>query len=359
MRILLAHITQNRGGVEKRFLGYAKFILSQNDHQYDVLISRSFLHGLDHGIICSSGNRLIKYGFAWDKKNKFTRYIDYIYLTIVLLFCNRKSYDIVHFPTTTSLIFRNLVQAEKKVYSVVTSESKGLMNMLCSQRFSQIMKERYIIDCLDTRIREKIVNRFPDNTDRVFASPCSFIDYNHTKPDFNMKENTICFVGRLLDFKGIDLLLKVIPGIIEKTSFRVLILGRGEFESEIRELIDKFHWQSKVTLSYSTNPKKELKKSKIFLSLQRDENYPSQSLLEAMACGNSIIATNVGLTHLIVKNDFGVLIDDEQQLLEAIVAYSQESADSLKEKGEKARCFALSSHTVERFHDYLISIYEN
>jgi glycosyltransferase involved in cell wall biosynthesis len=49
--------------------------------------------------------------------------------------------------------------------------------------------------------------------------------------------------------------------------------------------------------------------------LQHFNNYPSQSLLEAMACGNAVVATNVGETHRLVDETVGLLIEPEAPAL--------------------------------------------
>lgn len=51
-----------------------------------------------------------------------------------------------------------------------------------------------------------------------------------------------------------------------------------------------------------------LSHSLVFVSLQDKENYPTQSLMEVMACGNAIVATDVGYTYKIVDDCTGLRI---------------------------------------------------
>ena len=51
-----------------------------------------------------------------------------------------------------------------------------------------------------------------------------------------------------------------------------------------------------------------LNRTAINVQLQEDDNYPSQSLLEGMASGNAIVATDVGLTRRLVDESNGILI---------------------------------------------------
>lgn len=46
MKILLLLITQNVGGVEKRFYNYCKYIADKTDNNYTVVVSRSLINSL-------------------------------------------------------------------------------------------------------------------------------------------------------------------------------------------------------------------------------------------------------------------------------------------------------------------------
>ena len=68
-----------------------------------------------------------------------------------------------------------------------------------------------------------------------------------------------------------------------------------------------------------SDPSIYLMKSKIFISIQSDNNYPSQSLLEAMASENAIVASDVGETRRIVTDKEGILIPlSAKKIVEAL-----------------------------------------
>lgn len=356
--ILLVHITQGYGGLEKRFYSYGKYLLASDDHKYTVLFSRSLLKIAPNEIQCKAGNKLIKYGFPWKVKNKLTRYLDYLSLLPIVSFLYlARNYDAAHFTTSTALFLSHFIRAQIKVCSVVISEKGGLKQAVNAKEFARVVNAGYRVDCLDRNIREAVLAKFPDKSDNLFCAPCSFINYDNTDTDVANKEKLICFVGRLEDFKGADILMKAISEIIKQTDYNLTILGFGSYESPLKDIIHRHNLQDRVNLSYSKDPKLYLKRSRIFLSLQRDENYPSQSLIEAMACKNAIIATNVGLTSDIVKSDFGILINkDSKDLLEALVKLTNQEIQ-LNMMGEKAKLFAVTNHNIERFHQYLLEVY--
>ena len=321
MKILLLLITQNVGGVEKRFYNYCKYIADKTDNNYTVVVSRSLINSLGE-IKFDNHNKIKKYGFNWNKKTRFHRYIDYLSILFVLIQVSKKKYDIIHYITGSSLLFEKLLYSKKKVFS-----------------------------CVDSRTEMESTH---ENT--FFLEYNSFINYQDTDCSNEDKMNTICFAGRLEEFKGIHLLKDILLEIIKQTDFNVVILGKGSYFAKIEEIIIKHDLNGRVKLGYYTDIKHVLRNSVIFLSLQKEENYPSQSLLEAMACKNAIIATDVGLTRKIVKKEFGELIKfDKDDLLNSIKKLSLKP--DLLSMGALAREFALSNHNIGKFHNYLMYLY--
>ncbi|MCW8935103.1 MAG: glycogen synthase GlgA [Gammaproteobacteria bacterium] len=61
------------------------------------------------------------------------------------------------------------------------------------------------------------------------------------------------FIGRLVEQKGIDLIISMLPGLFEKTDIAVIILGSGNalFEEELRLLAEKYPTRLAVHICYS------------------------------------------------------------------------------------------------------------
>lgn len=98
--------------------------------------------------------------------------------------------------------------------------------------------------------------------------------------------------------------------------------------------------------------------SKIFLSLQNYENYPSQSLLEAISSGNYIIASDVGDTNSIVKTDFGSLvslsIEDISIKLKDAIKLIEKSGDDIF---RSSRNFAINRFKPEDSISYFKTLF--
>ena len=105
-----------------------------------------------------------------------------------------------------------------------------------------------------------------------------------------------------------------------------------------------------------STPWEYLQKSKIFISIQQKENYPSQSLLEAMACENAIIASDVGETRLLVTENEGILVKlDAEEIADAIIKLIT-NTKLIERLGKNGRIKATSNHTLEKFTEYFINI---
>jgi glycosyltransferase involved in cell wall biosynthesis len=95
--------------------------------------------------------------------------------------------------------------------------------------------------------------------------------------------------------------------------------------------------------------------------LQRVNNYPSQSILEAIACGAAIIATDVGETRNFLDDDCAILINlDVDELILAIKKLLSDEELRLS-LAENARKKVLGNHSIERYSNYfcedILSVY--
>lgn len=359
MNYLFLHTAQGLGGAEKRFfhlLQYFEDYPPESD-RISVIIGRTFLNSIGEKLNSVGSNfKVYKYGFVWSKKTKLTRYLDYISLILVLIRLLSIRFDAVHYFLRSGVIFRKFIRAKKHGISSFTSPKDLLHEEISDPAYAKLMQLGYKVDCLDENIYKAIMTLYPHNRANIFLSPCSFLSHR-LQPKENVKKHSIAFVGRLESFKGIELLMTALPEIIAKTNYHIYILGNGSLKNKLQDLRIEISASDRITLDFIPNPMTLLQTTEIFLSLQRDENYPSQSLLEALFCKNAIIATNVGLTPKIVKNEFGFLIDDSKDIVNALI-YLEHNPSKASEMGKSAFDFLMSNHNVEIFCKYFKSIYE-
>jgi glycosyltransferase involved in cell wall biosynthesis len=151
--------------------------------------------------------------------------------------------------------------------------------------------------------------------------------------------------------------VQAIPAILQAhPETRFYFLGEGPLEGEIRRQIETLNVQDSVVIRFDPNPTQVLNRSSIFVSLQEGENYPSQSLLEAMACGNAIVATDVGETWRLVDAQNGIRVASEVNAVAgAIIALFSDL--QLPQRQGMSRRRLLAEHTPERFLAYIRRVY--
>ena len=133
-------------------------------------------------------------------------------------------------------------------------------------------------------------------------------------------------------------------------------MGRGYLQEQLESSISRQRLSDKVDLQFALQPTQILNRSSLFVSLQVRENYPSQSLLEAMACGNAVIATDVGETWRLVNEANGLRIPPTKEALaNAIAALLKDP--QLRQKQRASRHRVLSEHTPERFFAHITQVY--
>ncbi|HHX26053.1 MAG TPA: glycosyltransferase family 4 protein [Firmicutes bacterium] len=197
--------------------------------------------------------------------------------------------------------------------------------------------------------------------DRVRISPCSFSDYSQYKPS-PAKTNTIVFAGRLSEVKNPMLLLRAIANINQSepdllARWRVAIYGKGELERDVISFIDKYGLRGSITVASVNSMTSVLSESRVFVSLQHVDNYPSQSLLEAMACENVVIATDVGNTRLLVNENTGILIHPSTYSLSEALSRVMHDWDAYAPCATRARLYVIENHSVDRFASYLLKVW--
>ena len=214
------------------------------------------------------------------------------------------------------------------------------------------------IDLLSNEIKNGLVQRgYNLATERTNIAPCSFIDYNRYKPS-NKKEDWVVFAGALRHFKNPLLFVKSIPKVLKEVNdVSFYLLGRGSIENEVQAKIEELKLGDVMKSGWVADTSGIVSKSLIFVSLQSGDNYPSQSLLEAMACENAIVATDVGETWKLVDEEVGFRIPlDPYKIADAII-FLLKNREIAIEMGKNARKKVIKEYTIERYAEYIQNVY--
>ena len=171
------------------------------------------------------------------------------------------------------------------------------------------------------------------------------------------KNNEFVFASRLIPQKrpfffleGVKLLREMIT-TVDFDEWRFSIYGKGPAENDLKEYIKNNNLNNSVSISSVSDLNDILSKSKCFVSTMDFENFPSQSMNEAMAAGNAIIARNLGQTNYFVKdkeNGFLLNPDNPKGLAEAMKYYIEHPEIHKRMSDESIR-LTKEVHTPENF----------
>jgi len=173
----------------------------------------------------------------------------------------------------------------------------------------------------------------------------------------HIKYKNIIFVGRLIKFKGPNLLIEAIPAIIKKfQNLRFLFAGEGPILKDLQQRVTELGIQNHVKfLNLVKNIEKIYSIADISVSLSYHENFTDMALLEAMSFGIPIVATDVGETSQIIKNEITGLLAkcDSQDIAEKICFLLENTEFSIK-LGANARNLIIDYYSMAgKMHENL------
>ena len=124
-------------------------------------------------------------------------------------------------------------------------------------------------------------------------------------------ERIILYVGRFIDLKGVDYLIRALPGVLEKyPKTKCLLVGSGPMKDGLISLSKRLNLENKVIFKDKVSQEKLINiysTANIFI-LPSIINKKKQTeglgvvLLEAMACGIPVVGSNVGGIPDIIKD---------------------------------------------------------
>lgn len=118
-------------------------------------------------------------------------------------------------------------------------------------------------------------------------------------------------VGRLTKAKNFHLLINAFAKVEKDISAHLVILGAGELELELKQLIYSLGLQDKIhMLGFVDNPYSWMKKAELFILSSSWEGF-GNVLVEAMACGTPVISTNCpsGPAEILENGKWGRLVN--------------------------------------------------
>jgi glycosyltransferase involved in cell wall biosynthesis len=285
---------------------------------------------------------------------------------------NNYSPDVVHFQATSPLFCITALWIQKKFTTLLTvhgilmhevrymTEQNIFINNISRfiEKYAFIKLENIIVVAPQVQDMIRSVRK-----KKIYVVPNGIeVDNIETiKPAIIKNNNTIIYVGNLVERKGVHFLLKALISIKRKIpNIYLLIAGSGPQEESLRHMVLKHNLNDNVCfLGFIRGEEKYsyIKAAKILVLPTLWESLPIV-ILEGMACGKPIVASNVGgIPFLINDGTNGYLIDpgDIQNLADKIVFLLQ-NKEILSNMGE-ANLIKIQNYRWEKIASDTFKIY--
>jgi len=291
---------------------------------------------------------------------KFKKIIKENQINLVFSFLGRSNYTNILAKLFGS---GHKVYINERVNPLEMHRALNLKAILNRFLLRKLYKKADLIFCNSLGIRDSLNKNFNIglNKIKVIYNPIDIekiqnLCHNNLESEYQeiFRHPVIINIGRLTKQKGQEYLIrafKIIRGPTSAISQRsdlskakLVILGEGELENELRELTKSLGLKNDVFfLGWQKNPFKFLARAKVFVLSSLWEGLPN-TLIEALACGVPAVSTDCssGPNEIIENNKTGILVPvkNEQTLAQAIVkllnnpSFSQELAQKGKNRAE-------------------------
>jgi glycosyltransferase involved in cell wall biosynthesis len=378
MRVGIVLLNWSIGGSEKRFLNLFNYLSHSGQHEYKLIINRYLLDKLENmgfSLDCTDEVEIVFDDYVGRRLDQPFRDVwrntiiripgpNFCINTLIgLLHClglKREAQSIQSLELDVAhYVFPKLGGCLGLKSARVLSCQDTLLRPLKSAFFREGLYGNAYLDIASERIKDRLLHETElDDSFRFQVNPCSFIDYSKTY--VNNKEPIVVFMGSLISAKNPLLFIEAMKAVIARVpGVRGYVLGKGRLDGKIGALIRQYGLEGTIIKGFQLNPEDILARALIFVSIQEQDNYHSQALMEAMACGCAIVASNVGQTPELISSDVGFRVSLTPEDIANRIVWLLEHPDVAEELGQNARKKVMTEQTVERFASYIDDLYED
>ena len=149
---------------------------------------------------------------------------------------------------------------------------------------------------------QELVQRFGLKAERIVFLP-NAIETSRFTPGDRPPTTDLIYVGRLIDLKRVDLILRSLALILlERPETTLDIVGDGPSRPALERLTAELGIGAQVRfVGWADNPLEALRGGRLFLSLSELEGLPA-TVIEAMCVGLVPVVTDVGATRVAVRD---------------------------------------------------------
>lgn len=241
----------------------------------------------------------------------------------------------------------------------------SIENMPENEKYCKLHKRHLgsadTIVAISEKTRKSIETVFPDYKDKIVTiyNGYNFNDIRQLgeeKVDIQIKEQSICSIGRIEKLKGTDRTLELIKKLHEEGHFyHMYYIGSGEQENELKEKVKSYNLNDYVHfLGYQANPYKYLKHMKVLVTMSLQEGF-SGTCVEALSLGVPFVSTDVGgAKELSQDGKMGKIVKTDEEAISAIIQYvSTDDRPDYQEMSKFIEKFTIENQ-INQIHDLLI-----
>lgn len=229
-----------------------------------------------------------------------------------------------------------------------------------SRHFQLASTRRCLVHCQTDRIRRTLDAAYAGRRTQwqTITNPTYFAHYAPADQPILRDPRLLAFVGRLHTIKNPLLFLEGVALARQRgCDCRAIMLGEGPLQSEVDAFIAAHGLGAIVDVRFDDQAPASLARAAAYVSLQANDNFGSQALLEAMGAGCAVIASDVGETARIVTDAVGVRVAlTPESVADAIVSIV-DAPERTRERGAAASALARGTYSADTYAAFLESLY--
>ena len=244
-----------------------------------------------------------------------------------------------------------------------------MTNCLKKYLIRQSIKKSDRLVAVSKRVKKSFINNFEVDQQKMCViyngiGKALLNDSSLKSKKYNNKIE-IVYIGRIIDVKGIDILLDAFSKLLKKKSDVILrLIGDGTEKNQYQVKVQAMAIEQNVIFEgFQMEKERYLKAADIFVYPSRWEEAFGISIVEAMAYGLLCIASNVGgIPEIIKDEENGYLfqcedsLDLESKLLEAISAIEKGQANEMSAKAKMTAHYFTIENTIKQLNDMYRSL---
>lgn len=227
-----------------------------------------------------------------------------------------KNFDLIHCQWALSGLVGVWVKKIRKIPLIVTLRGADVNVSLTNSVFRCIL--RYVVrnsDYVTSNNRQLLLDIKKLGINNDIRPIYNGVDVSVFKPrnkkyarkklGLNANDNVIIYVGWFIERKGVSYLLEAMPSIIKNVkNAKLLLVGEGMLENELRSIVKGLNMQNNVVFAGAKGPDEissYLNAADVLVLPSLSEGLPNV-VLEAMASSLPVVATKVSGTPEVVKD---------------------------------------------------------